>query len=193
MAPFVVLDLLPRAGADMDAETTTLPTWGYKPDGSAQIFNLAPGEALPEGWQASPACIEDPALATAEALSARAAGRAYVPPVFEVPKVPVADEVAKLRAIIDAGMAENARLYERLDAADADLATANSEAETARAAHAETLEALERVTADVTALRVTLAAAETDRTAALAQIEALTADLAAATAPKAPTAPAKPK
>lgn len=28
------------------------PTWGYKSDGSAQIFNLREGEELPEGWSA---------------------------------------------------------------------------------------------------------------------------------------------
>lgn len=48
-------------------------TWGYRPDGDARIFKLAPGEGLPDGWHLSPACIADPALATADALSARLA------------------------------------------------------------------------------------------------------------------------
>jgi len=26
------------------------PTWGYKSDGSAQIFDLKEGESLPDGW-----------------------------------------------------------------------------------------------------------------------------------------------
>jgi len=28
----------------------SIPTWGYKPDGSAQIFDLKEGADLPEGW-----------------------------------------------------------------------------------------------------------------------------------------------
>lgn len=59
----------------MEPTTDTVPTWGYKPDGEGRIFDLAPGEVLPEGWHASPDCIENPNFATAEALSARAAGR----------------------------------------------------------------------------------------------------------------------
>ena len=46
----------------------TTPTWGYKPDGSADIFNLSLGESLPDGWSTSPACIVDPALATADGV-----------------------------------------------------------------------------------------------------------------------------
>jgi hypothetical protein len=30
------------------------PTWGYKPDGSAQIFDLKEGEKLPDGWADRP-------------------------------------------------------------------------------------------------------------------------------------------
>lgn len=53
--------------------TSRIKTWGYRPDGDAQIFDLAPGEGLPDSWHDSPACITDPALATADALSARLA------------------------------------------------------------------------------------------------------------------------
>ena len=34
-----------------------VPTWGYHADGRAEIFRLAPGEALPDGWTDSPAAI----------------------------------------------------------------------------------------------------------------------------------------
>lgn len=34
------------------------PTWGYSADGSAQIFNLADGEGLPDGWADTPATFE---------------------------------------------------------------------------------------------------------------------------------------
>ena len=33
-------------------EHRIFPTWGYKADGSAQIFDLKAGEDLPEGWSA---------------------------------------------------------------------------------------------------------------------------------------------
>jgi hypothetical protein len=36
----------------MEDKPTTFPTWGYKDDGSAQIFDLKEGEELPEGWDA---------------------------------------------------------------------------------------------------------------------------------------------
>lgn len=49
------------------SEATIQPTWGYRPDGSAQIFDLGSGEALPDGWHPSPTVITDPARATAEA------------------------------------------------------------------------------------------------------------------------------
>lgn len=32
---------------------TTIPTWGYKP-GEGRIFELKPGEKLPEGWLDTP-------------------------------------------------------------------------------------------------------------------------------------------
>jgi hypothetical protein len=34
----------------MEQKPMIFPTWGYKPDGSAQIFDLKEGEELPEGW-----------------------------------------------------------------------------------------------------------------------------------------------
>ena len=33
------------------------PTWGYSATEPAQIFHLAKGESLPEGWYDSPAAI----------------------------------------------------------------------------------------------------------------------------------------
>jgi hypothetical protein len=32
----------------------TFPTYGYKDDGSAQIFDLKEGESLPAGWEPTP-------------------------------------------------------------------------------------------------------------------------------------------
>ncbi|ACK84671.1 hypothetical protein [Methylorubrum extorquens] len=65
----------------MDSTETiiTVATWGYQPSGAARIFDLAPGEALPDGWDASPSVINDPALASAEALSAAAQPEAILP------------------------------------------------------------------------------------------------------------------
>jgi hypothetical protein len=31
-----------------------IPTWGYKSDGSAEIFDLKEGESLPDGWADRP-------------------------------------------------------------------------------------------------------------------------------------------
>jgi len=46
-----------------------VPTWGYKPNGAAKIFDIEDGASLPAGWLDSPACIEDETKATAEALT----------------------------------------------------------------------------------------------------------------------------
>lgn len=40
--------------------TTKLPTWGYHRTEAAKVFDLAPGEALPNGWYDSPARIPHP-------------------------------------------------------------------------------------------------------------------------------------
>ncbi|MCC0807513.1 hypothetical protein FPV16_14955 [Methylobacterium sp. W2] len=116
----------------------TIPTWGYKSDGSAEIFDLAPGEGLPEGWEASPTCIVDPAFATAEALTARSEGRVYVPPALAAavadPASGVLDELAnavaeneRLQALISTGMAENERLIGEIEDAEAGLEAAAGE------------------------------------------------------------------
>lgn len=164
----------------------TNATWGYKPTGEAKIFDLAPGEALPEGWEASPTCITDPALATAEALTAAAEGRPYLPPASVAPvsaSTPLADleasvaEIERLKAIIAAGTEENARLVAEIEQAEADLDLAAK---------------------DIVALRASLEQAQKDggfaaeeRDAAKADLDALgqelarvRADLDAATAPK---------
>lgn len=39
------------------SEKKTIPTWGYSKDGD-QIFELAPGEALPEGFVDHPAKVK---------------------------------------------------------------------------------------------------------------------------------------
>jgi hypothetical protein len=60
-------DLLARGPADPPAPdpSAPVPTWGYRGD-EARIFELAPGESLPEGWVDSPAKAE-PAAGAAEA------------------------------------------------------------------------------------------------------------------------------
>ncbi|MBE7203656.1 MAG: helix-turn-helix domain-containing protein [Parafilimonas terrae] len=85
-------------------ESTTHPTWGYRPDGSAEIFNLGPGESLPDGWHPSPDVITDPARATAEALSATVARAA------QTPRRPGAERTTLDASAIAALQAENARL-----------------------------------------------------------------------------------
>ncbi|WHQ72528.1 hypothetical protein [Methylorubrum extorquens] len=181
--------------------STINPTWGYKPDGAAQIFDLAPGERLPDGWHDSPACITDPALATADALSAALQGRAYVPAVadavsgFRLEGEPAAvdpdalasalAEIDRLKGVIEAGMAENATLVADIDAAEKTL-------EGASAAMSDLQSALAKAHEDG---RVTVA----ERNAAKEAVEALAAELAqvkadldAATAPK-PVSAAKGK
>ena len=185
---------------------TTIPTWGYRPNGDARIFDLAPGQALPEGWEASPACITDPSLASADALTARAAGREYVPPKADPKPLPASAaaaqvEIDRLQGIIDAGMAENQRLFEELDAAEAACDAAIAEAATARLAHEHTITSLDAATQDLDDLKAVLTKAQADggfavseRDAALADLDTLQAELAQARADlDVATAPAAPK
>ena len=179
--------------------STTNPTWGYKPDGAAQILDLAPGEGLPDGWHDSPACITDPALATADALSAALQGRAYVPPVadvvsgFRVGESAAAvdadalanalTEIDRLKGVIEAGMAENATLV-------AEIETAETTLEGASAAMSELQAALAKAQEDGG-----FAVAERDEAhksldALKAELAQVKADLDEATKPK-PAAAAK--
>lgn len=192
----------------------TTPTWGYMPDGSAQIFHLAAGEGLPDGWHPSPDCIADPALATAEALSARVEGRPFAVLVVDDASGRQADasiggdllanamaEIDRLTDIIATGSGENQRLFEDLDAAEAARDAAIAEAATARAAHEQTMTALEAASDALDDLKAQLTQAQADggfavseRDAALADLDALKADLAQARADlDAATAPAAPK
>lgn len=159
----------------------TVPTWGYKPDGSAEIFNLAPGEALPDGWQSSPACIVDQDLATADALTARAGGRVFVPPsdlygLGEPLPLPVdADalanalaEIDRLSGIITTGIDENQRLVGEIEDAE---------------------DGLDAAAAEIVSLKALLTKAQEDggfavseRDEALAKLDAVTADLTQARA-----------
>ncbi|KQP99718.1 hypothetical protein ASF59_09930 [Methylobacterium sp. Leaf121] len=150
----------------------TIATWGYKPDGSAQIFDLAPGADLPEGWHASPSVISDQSLATADALTMRATGLTFAHPV-EVPAsepsavdelLTALTEIDRLKGVIEAGMAENAALVADIDAAEKTL-------EGASAAMSDLRESLAKAHEDG---RVNAA----ERDAAKAAVEALTADLA---------------
>ncbi|GLS44368.1 hypothetical protein [Methylobacterium brachythecii] len=159
----------------MDA-ATTFPTWGYKPDGSAQIFDLSAGETLPAGWETSPTCITNPELATADALTARAEGRTYLQPAADAghdvltdAAAPAVDpdafanalaEIDRLTDIIRGGQAQNDALITEIEAAEA---------------------AVETATTELISLRELLAAETTDKANALAKVETLTADLAKAT------------
>lgn len=154
-------------------DDTTIPTWGYKPDGSAEIFDLVPGAALPDGWDASPTVIVDPEFATAEALTARAAGREYVPPRETAALTGSVDpdalgdalaEIDRLKGIIETGVAENERLIGEIEAAEA---------------------AVEQATASLAALGADLTKAQADggfaveeRDAALKDLDAVKAELA---------------
>lgn len=161
------------------------PTWGYKADGEARIFRLGLGEDLPEGWSASPDVILDPAHATAEALTDRAAGRPYADPVVnKVDLIPAAaspdtaiDEIERLKGIIAAGSQENESLVEEIDRAEGLLAAAAAEISTLRLS-------LEKALAD----GADVAAARDEATAAIerlsADLDATRKDLEAATAPK---------
>lgn len=42
----------------------TIPTWGYHPTEEPRIFDLKPGEKLPEGWADTPAAFAAPAALT---------------------------------------------------------------------------------------------------------------------------------
>jgi len=169
----------------MDEVKVVIPTWGYKPCGEARIFELAAGESLPDGWSPSPSVIADPARATAEALTDRAAGRPYADPVVNaVDMIPAAaspdtaiDEIERLKGIIAAGSRENEALVEEIDQAEGLLAAASAEIATLRGA----LEKAQTDGADVAAARDEAAAAVERLSAELATARK---DLEAATAPK---------
>lgn len=175
----------------MDSTETivTVATWGYQPSGAARIFDLALGEALPDGWDASPSVITDPMLASAEALSAAVQGRVYAPAIAAEVRVdvPAVDtemlgnalaEIDRLKAVIETGMAENAELVAEIDAAGAALTSAS-------AAMADLRESLAKAHEDG---RVNAA----ERDAAKTAVEALTADLAKAQADLAEATKPKP-
>lgn len=171
-----------------------IPTWGYMPDGSAQIFDLASGGDLPEGWSLSPTVITDPARATADALTMRATGLTFAHP-FEQPASGSASEpsavdellaalteIDRLKGVIDVGMAENERLAAELEASDALHESGATVMDSLKA----DLDAAQATVADLQASllkahedgRVTVA----ERNEAKAAVEALSADLAKAKA-----------
>ena len=173
---------------DTPDTVTTVPTWGYKPDGEARIFNLEAGTSLPDGWHPSPSVITDPARATAEALTDRAAGRPYADPVVNaVDMIPAAAspdtamaEIERLKGIITAGSKENEALVEEIDRAEGLLGAASAEIATLRAALAkaetdvatardEASAAVERLSAELDAARKDLEAATAPKTAAKAR------------------------
>ena len=123
------------------SEATINPTWGYRPDGSAQIFDLGPGQALPDGWHPSPTVITDPARATAEALSATVARTAETPrrPAVHIPPSAASDAITVLEAENDRLAAEVAELRKALDASQAAHAEALAHIETLATQLAESL------------------------------------------------------
>lgn len=179
----------------MDAATTNA-TWGYKPDGSAEIFDLAPGEGLPDGWHASPDCITDPDLATAEALTARAEGRDYVLPAadpvsgFRVEGEAGATidpdalanalaEIDRLTGIIATGTAENADLVAQIEGAEAALDAAEKRFEDGGRIQAEIVSGL---TAERDALKDDLEHSREDGKALEGMVEKAVDDAKALTA-----------
>lgn len=182
----------------MDSTETivTVATWGYQPSGAGRIFNLAPGEALPDGWDASPSVITDPMLASAEALSAAVQGRVYVPAITAEVRVvvPAVDtemlgnalaEIERLQGVIASGMEENAALVAEIEAAEKALDGAST-------AMAELQASLAKAHEDG---RVTVAernAAKEAADALAAELAKVQADLDEATKPK-PAAAAKGK
>ena len=171
----------------------TIATWGYKPDGSAQIFDLAPGADLPEGWSPSPSVITDPSRATADALTMRATGLTFAHAVEGPASGPASEpsavdellaaltEIDRLKGVIEAGMAENATLVAEIEAAevalgDASTAMRDLQASLAKAHEDGRVNATERDEAKAAAEKL---AAE------LAQVKA---DLDEATKPKPATA-----
>lgn len=167
----------------------TIATWGYKPDGSGQIFDLAPGADLPEGWHLSPSVITDPSLASADALTMRATGLTFAHSV-EVPAsepsavdelLAALTEIDRMKAVIETGMKENAALVAEIEAADAAL-------DSASAAMTELQATLARAHEDG---RVTVAehnAAKEAAEALAAELAQVKADLDEATKPKPATA-----
>lgn len=55
------------------AEKTTIPTWGYSKSGD-KVFELAPGEGLPDGFFAHPAMIKGSAAEKQMRADAEAEG-----------------------------------------------------------------------------------------------------------------------
>lgn len=68
--------------------------FGYKEDGSAALFNLAPGEVLPPEWSSDIGVIADGGRRTAEAITL-AAGDTCMHPL---PGVPAVQTIAPVKA-----------------------------------------------------------------------------------------------
>lgn len=152
----------------------TQPTWIYHPTEPAKIVELARGDDAPEGWSLSASVILDPAHATAEAITARAAGRELpravddVPaPAADAPLGPTAEDlltvmarISELEGVIQAGMAENDRLAAELSTADDAVDDAAAAIEHLKADLAARDRATENLTAQIVALSADLEAAK---------------------------------
>lgn len=82
------------------------PTCLYRPDREPTVFDLAPGEALPDGWSDVPVA---PAAAGDVGADDLAAAKA---------------EIARLQEVISTGMADNDRLADELQAKEDELEAA---------------------------------------------------------------------
>lgn len=72
----------------ISSEGNTIPTWGYASSGDARIFDLEPGEALPDGWADTPAAWLD--------IAAPEIGILVDPPAADlIDSAPASDEAAE--------------------------------------------------------------------------------------------------
>ncbi len=55
--------------------TEPVPTWIYHPTEAAKVIDLAPGDALPDGWFNTPACVPTKVVTSAPKVVTSAAKR----------------------------------------------------------------------------------------------------------------------
>lgn len=145
MAPFVVLD---PSHAQRLPVSDTQPTWIYRADGAAEIFERPHGADAPDGWSFDLNVIDDPALRTADAISGMKPHLVFgadleLPtdgePATDASEIEAAltaatARITELEGYICEGIAENQRMEAELSKADADLEEATAKIEAADAA-----------------------------------------------------------
>jgi hypothetical protein len=77
--------------------------FGYKPDGSAKLFDLRAGEILPNGWSDDINVIENADLRTGEAVTASAGGSLVHPVRVGAPEPHEAMTYADFKALSEDG------------------------------------------------------------------------------------------